>query len=163
MIICSFDQHQLPITKAHHQLQKPPPPSIITALSNHINKMKPSLRSSNLALRLIAPPRTAFPRRYLHTSPPKPATIGPITAHGPPPSAPIPSIEHVDIRVARKRQQADLLKRGQDLKSGKAGNAAKTKRFWKDVHVRKVDGMPLHFISFYMLLLYMICFFCASY
>lgn len=109
-------------------------------IKQHI--MKPILSRSTISLRLLAPPRTAFPHRcLLHTSPPKPAAIGPITVHGPPPSAPVPSIEHVDIRVARKRKQADLLKRGQDLKSGKAGNAAKTKRFWKDVHVRKVDGM----------------------
>lgn len=42
------------------------------------------------------------------------------------------------------------MKRGLDLKTGldgkKAGSAAKLKRFWKDVHVKRVDGMD--FFSF---------------
>jgi ATP synthase F1 complex assembly factor 2 len=36
-----------------------------------------------------------------------------------------------------------LLKRGQDLRAvagGSGGGTAKQKRFWKDVHVKKVDG-----------------------
>jgi len=89
-------------------------------------------------------------QRCLHRSPPKPATVAPITASGPPPTAPIPSAEHVDSRIARRRQQAELLKKGQDLRavaSGKGGGTAKMKRFWKDVHVKKVDGsnLPLLF------------------
>lgn len=32
------------------------------------------------------------------------------------------------------------------LSGSRAGNAAKLKRFWKDVHVKKVDGM--FYISF---------------
>lgn len=85
-----------------------------------------------------------FTQRSLHSSPPKPATVGPITASGPPPTAPVPSAEHVDSRVARRRKQAELLKRGQDLRSvagGTGGGTAKTKRFWKDVHVKHADGM----------------------
>lgn len=82
-------------------------------------------------------------QRAIHTTSPKPATVVPITATGPPPSAPVPSAEHVDSRVARRRKQAELLKRGQDLKAvsgGTGGGTAKQKRFWKDVHVTKVDG-----------------------
>ena len=87
-------------------------------------------------------------QRCLHTSTSKPATVASITASGPPPTAPIPSAEHVDSRVARRRKQAELLKRGQDLRSvagGTGGGTAKTKRFWKDVHVKHADGTdPIH-------------------
>jgi hypothetical protein len=85
-----------------------------------------------------------FAQRCLHTSPPNSATVAPITASGPPPTAPVPSAEHVDSRVARRRKQAELLKKGQDLRAvaaGTGGGSAKHKRFWKDVHVRHTDGM----------------------
>lgn len=88
--------------------------------------------------------------RCLHTSPAKPATVAPITASGPPPSAPTASAEHVDARVARRRKQAELLKRGRDLRSiaaGSGGGTAKLKRFWNDVHVKHTDGMRLSFSS----------------
>lgn len=70
--------------------------------------------------------------------------MAPITASGPVPAAPVPSAEHVDSRVARRRKQAELLKRGQDLRAvaaGSGGGTAKTKRFWKHVHVKNVDGI----------------------
>jgi len=97
------------------------------ALHNSLRTRRPSL----------------FTQRCLHTSPPKPATVAPIIASGPPPTAPIPSAEHVDSRVARRRKQAELLKKGQDLRAvsaGTGGGSAKTKRFWKDVHVKHTDG-----------------------
>ncbi|PQE21270.1 hypothetical protein CJF32_00006390 [Rutstroemia sp. NJR-2017a WRK4] len=85
-------------------------------------------------------------QRCIHTSPPSPATVAPaFTASGPPPAPPSPSAEHVDVRVARRRKQAELLKRGQDMKavaSGKGGGTAKLKRFWKDVHIL-LDKRPL--------------------
>ena len=84
-----------------------------------------------------------FSQRCLHTTPVKPATVAPITASGPPPKAPIASAEHVDSRVARRRKQAELLKRGQDLRfiaAGSGGGTAKLKRFWNDVHVKHADG-----------------------
>ena len=90
--------------------------------------------------------RSAFiiPQRFIHTTPPKPATvIGNLTATGPPPTAPLPSAEYVDSRVARRRKQAELLKRGQDLRAvaGRTGGGtAKLKRFWKDVIVKRTDG-----------------------
>ncbi|KAM3078725.1 ATP synthase mitochondrial F1 complex assembly factor 2 [Clarireedia jacksonii] len=84
--------------------------------------------------------------RCIHTTPPSPATVAPsFTASGPPPGPPSPSAEHVDARVARRRKQAELLKRGQDMKaiaSGKGGGTAKLKRFWKDVHIL-LDKRPL--------------------
>lgn len=49
----------------------------------------------------------------------------------------------MDSRVARRRKQAELLKRGLDLKAiagGTGGGSAKTKRFWREVHVKSVDG-----------------------
>ncbi|CAG8950264.1 hypothetical protein HYFRA_00008502, partial [Hymenoscyphus fraxineus] len=79
-------------------------------------------------------------RCCLHTTSPQSATVAPITATGPPPNPPVPSADHVDARVARRRKQADLLKRGQDMRAvagGKGGGSAKTKRFWKHVHVKE--------------------------
>jgi len=88
-----------------------------------------------------------FAQRCIHTTPPTPATVSPhIPLSGPPPPPPAPSAEHVDSRVARRRKQAELLKRGQDLRavaSGSGGGTAKQKRFWKDVHVKHADGMQL--------------------
>lgn len=88
--------------------------------------------------------RSIFAQRCLHSSTSNPATVYPIVAAGPPPKAPTPSAEHVDSRVARRRKQAELLKKGQDLRdvaAGTGGGSAKTKRFWKDVHVKHVAGI----------------------
>ncbi|KAF7898646.1 hypothetical protein EAF00_005092 [Botryotinia globosa] len=83
-------------------------------------------------------------QRCIHTTPPSPATVAPaaFTASGPPPAAPTPSAEHVGIRVARKRKQAELLKKGQDMRdvaNGKGRGTAKLKRFWKDVNVQDTE------------------------
>ncbi|ESZ90554.1 hypothetical protein SBOR_9061 [Sclerotinia borealis F-4128] len=88
-------------------------------------------------------------QRCIHTTPHSPATVAPaaFTASGPPPAPPTLSTEDVDIRVARKRKQAELLKKGQDFRavaSGKGGGTAKTKRFWKDVHIKHTEeGMQV--------------------
>jgi ATP synthase F1 complex assembly factor 2 len=77
---------------------------------------------------------------FIHTTPSKPATvIGNLTATGPPPTAPLPNAEYADIRLERRKRQAALLKKNQDLKSG---GSSKQKRFWKDVVVKSVDGEP---------------------
>ncbi|RQM06564.1 hypothetical protein DH86_00003277, partial [Scytalidium sp. 3C] len=76
--------------------------------------------------------------RALHSTAPAPANVVPITATGPPPEVPVPSAEHTDSRVARRRKQAELLKRGEELRKAKSGTA-RTRRFWKDVHVKRVD------------------------
>lgn len=83
-------------------------------------------------------------QRSIHGSVSKPASVAPITAAGPPPSAPLPdpSAINKDDRIARKKKQAALLKSGQDMRSigsGKGGGAA-TKRFWKDTSVQEVNG-----------------------
>ena len=78
----------------------------------------------------------------LHTTPPRVATPLPITATGPPPAAPQPAASQYGERVDRRRRQAELLKRGQDMRAShmKPGTAIK-KRFWKDVSVQTDDGM----------------------
>lgn len=82
-------------------------------------------------------------QRAIHTTPTHEATQSPITIVGTPPSAPTPVAEQVDTRVARRKKQAALLQRGQDLRDiagGKGSGTAKTKRFWKDVHVKHAEG-----------------------
>ncbi|RDL36565.1 uncharacterized protein BP5553_05917 [Venustampulla echinocandica] len=108
------------------------------------------ISESGLALRICPRHQTAsiFTQRNFHAPPAPHATVAPITATGPPPNPPTPSAHHADARVARRRKQAELLKRGQDLRSvaaGKGGGSAKTKRFWKHVHVHHVDeGLQVH-------------------
>lgn len=66
----------------------------------------------------------------------------PFASVGPPPSAPLPATSQYGERVDRRRRQAELLKRGQDLRASqmKPGSALK-KRFWKDVSVKSTPGM----------------------
>lgn len=80
-------------------------------------------------------------RRCLHTTSLRPATPLPLTATGPPPAAPRPSASQYGERVERRRRQAELLKKGQDLRSSqmKPGSAMK-KRFWKNVIVQRDEG-----------------------
>ena len=77
----------------------------------------------------------------LHTTAPISATPLPTTAPGPPPPAPVPAASQYGERVDRRRRQAELLKRGQDLRAShmKPGTAMK-KRFWKDVSVQTDNG-----------------------
>ena len=120
------------------------PPSII------ISNMKPiSLFPFTAGTKLIRSCKSSqilslSSKSFLHTSPPKTATVAPITASGPPPTAPTPSAEHVDCRVARRRKQAELLKRGQDLRAvagGTGGGTASSKRFWSHVFVKHANGI----------------------
>ncbi|KAK3168349.1 hypothetical protein OEA41_004796 [Lepraria neglecta] len=70
------------------------------------------------------------------------ATPFPISVPGPPPPAPAPATSQYGERVDRRRRQAELLKKGQDLRAShmKPGTAMK-KRFWKDVSVQKDDAL----------------------
>ena len=91
------------------------------------------------------PPLRALPFcRCLHRSSPYAAIPLPSTAAGPPPSAPIPAASQYGERVDRRRRQAEMLKKGQELRSNqeKPGNAMK-KRFWKDVFVKTDLGMTV--------------------
>ena len=79
--------------------------------------------------------------QHLHTTIPRAATPVSITAPGPPPAAPQPAASQYGERVDRRRRQAELLKRGQDMRVSqtKRGTAIKN-RFWKDVSVQRDDG-----------------------
>ena len=84
--------------------------------------------------------------QLIHTTSRRIATPLPITATGPPPAAPVPTSQHGD-KVDRRRQQADLIRRGQELRATQTKpNAAMKKRFWKDVSVQTDDGIPLYFM-----------------
>ncbi|KAL8741547.1 MAG: hypothetical protein Q9190_005861 [Brigantiaea leucoxantha] len=82
-------------------------------------------------------------QRCLHHSPTTFATPLPVTQPGPPPSAPRPAASQYGEQIDRRRRQAELFKRGQEMRStqAKPGNAMK-KRFWKDVSVTTADGKP---------------------
>lgn len=112
-----------------------------------ISQLPVSLRSTQLYSSRTC---SIFAQRCLHTSTPLPATVGGMTASGPPPPPPSASAEHIESRVARRRKQAELLKRGQDIRAIQAGTgsgSAKTKRFWKHVHVKHAPGTYSHFPS----------------
>ena len=80
----------------------------------------------------------------LHTTASNAATPLPNSVLGPPPPAPAPAASQYGERVDRRRRQAELLKRGQDMRATqmKPGTAMK-KRFWKEVSVLTDNGMPL--------------------
>ncbi|KAH7037598.1 uncharacterized protein B0I36DRAFT_314405 [Microdochium trichocladiopsis] len=100
---------------------------------------------------------TATTAAAIHTTPASPATVSPIHGTGPPPEAPKPAADSAEARLERRKQQAALLQRAQDMRDAAASSnpqaaisplkTARTKttnllrkRFWKDVHVREVDG-----------------------
>ncbi|KAL2262769.1 hypothetical protein VTK26DRAFT_114 [Humicola hyalothermophila] len=99
-------------------------------------------------------------RRAIHSHPAQPAKVVPVYGTGPPPEPPRPADEYAaeaaEARWARRRKQAELLRQalglggggGENGAGGKqqsgGGGAKKSsglkKRFWKDVHVREVNG-----------------------
>ncbi|KAI1472421.1 ATP12-domain-containing protein [Daldinia caldariorum] len=97
-------------------------------------------------------------QRNIHTTPPAPATVSPIHGTGPPPEPPVPAVDSATSRIERRRKQAELLERAQEIRRQSspssssssssltaAGRKARDanllrKRFWKEVHVREVDG-----------------------
>ncbi|KAK0110086.1 ATP synthase complex assembly protein atp12 [Cadophora gregata] len=117
---------------------------------SHLASLRLSSYSPSLRLSVFPIQQTTQRTRtqYISTTTAQPATVQPLTASGPPPKVPVPSAEHVDSRVARRRKQAELMKRGLDLKAiagGTGGGSAKTKRFWKEVRVVEVDdGLQIH-------------------
>lgn len=67
----------------------------------------------------------------------------PLIKPGPPPAPPKPSPHQYGEVIARRRRQAELLERGQDVRAAPTASkpgAALTKRFWKDVHIKQDDG-----------------------
>ncbi|KAI0595262.1 NONE-like protein [Biscogniauxia sp. FL1348] len=133
--------------------------------------MKPPTR---IALRLAATrppaPLCASPasiRRHIHTTPAAPATVTSLHGTGPPPDPPRPAADSPAERLGRRRKQAELLAKAQEIRASQTkstsssssssslssssssssaknkatvGNPLARKRFWKDVHVREVDG-----------------------
>jgi hypothetical protein len=80
--------------------------------------------------------------RCLHNSPSRTATPLPHPiAAGPPPQPPIAPATETEERVARKRQQAALLARQEQIKVDPAKPAsALRKRFWKETSVKETAG-----------------------
>ncbi|KAI1337189.1 ATP12-domain-containing protein [Xylariaceae sp. FL0016] len=102
--------------------------------------------------------------RSIHHTSSTPATVSPGHGAGPPPPAPQPAADSADARIERRRRQAALLEKAKEAriahqassKTGSAGTgtggssgsratdraaALLRKRFWRDVHVREVEGM----------------------
>lgn len=78
--------------------------------------------------------------RQLSSTIPRCATPLPITATGPPPSAPVPTSPQYGDRVEERRRKAEMLKQGQELRAAtQTGSKSKPlqKRFWKEVHVQE--------------------------
>lgn len=123
-------QHQLPINhNYHHNMQR---------------TMRIPLR---LAPRFTAP--TGPSARLIHASSRQAADVAPVVGTGPPPKAPAPDAASrpINERVERRRRQAEMLKTAKAIRSGKDARASPgeslspmKRRFWKDVHVKEVDG-----------------------
>jgi len=98
----------------------------------------------SITSRQYIPPIPIPLSQCLHTTARRTATPLPVTATGPPPPAPVPAASQYGERVDRRRRQAELLKRGQDMRAShmKPGTAMK-KRFWKDVSLQTDNGMRL--------------------
>ncbi|KAI1259530.1 hypothetical protein F5Y18DRAFT_293585 [Xylariaceae sp. FL1019] len=104
-----------------------------------------ALRLANRPPQCAANPSLLLTARHIFTTPATPATVSPIHGTGPPPSAPQPAADSFDARVSRRRKQAELLSKAQEIRSSsKSTNPQKTplsrRRFWKDVHVKENDG-----------------------
>ncbi|KAK4102209.1 ATP12-domain-containing protein [Parathielavia hyrcaniae] len=100
----------------------------------------------------------AVAARAIHSNPAQPAKVVSVYGTGPPPEPPHPDPEFAaqdrEQRLARRRRQAELLKRAGDLRAlrqqqrddakgtetGGGGGGGLKRRFWKDVHVREVNG-----------------------
>ncbi|KAL9045708.1 MAG: hypothetical protein Q9214_001291 [Letrouitia sp. 1 TL-2023] len=91
-------------------------------------------------------PTSIHYQRCIHSSYRKYAVAHAITHPGPPPSVPLPAASRFGERVDRRRRQAELVKRGREIRSNQAKpNSAQKKRFWKDVSV-KTDEDGVHTI-----------------
>ncbi|OTA93202.1 hypothetical protein M434DRAFT_21593 [Hypoxylon sp. CO27-5] len=129
----------------------------------HVPPTRISLRSAiRHQFQCTHPTPTTLPlltrQRHLqiHTTPSAPATVSPIHGTGPPPEPPTPAADSTSSRIEHRRKQAELLEKAQEIRQQsdpsssssstpkvtgkKARDNALRKRFWKDVHVREVDG-----------------------
>jgi hypothetical protein len=104
----------------------------------------PKLSLSNSRAGRVAIPPIAS-RAAIHSSTTAPADVAPFYSTGPPPEPPQPAVEHPYAKIERRRKQAELLKHAKELRdveSGKSSGKLLKKRFWKDVHIKEVDGTP---------------------
>ncbi|KXT18485.1 hypothetical protein AC579_2262 [Pseudocercospora musae] len=102
--------------------------------------------ASSLSARRQFVQRSICARCLLHTSTAQNATpVAHPTVAGPPPSAPQADVSFPETRVARKRQQAEVLKKAQktSIDPSKPGSALQ-KRFWKNVSVEENEDGSLH-------------------
>ncbi|XDG07864.1 hypothetical protein ABKA04_007479 [Annulohypoxylon sp. FPYF3050] len=102
-------------------------------------------------LPLIIQAQQQHQQRKIHNTTPAPATVSPIHGTGPPPEPPVPAADSATSRLERRKKQAELLERAQEIRRStskssssnpkkEAREYALKKRFWKDVHVHEVDG-----------------------
>jgi ATP synthase F1 complex assembly factor 2 len=112
--------------------------------SRHYLNVMRTLPRSSVVLSLL-PTRASIPSkistsRCFHCSGGLSAVAHPITAHGPPPKAPVPAPEFGE-RVERRKKQAELIQQGKEIRAESTKpSAALKKRFWKDVHVKQTPG-----------------------
>ncbi|KAM3564198.1 hypothetical protein ARSEF4850_001976 [Beauveria asiatica] len=97
---------------------------------------------------------TALPVRSIHASAIAAANVAPVVGTGPPPERPVQRTPNE--RVERRRRHAEMLKMAKAIRSAKDGKQSASsssssagggsdlsptrRRFWKDVHVKEVDG-----------------------
>ncbi|KAK8142386.1 ATP synthase complex assembly protein atp12 [Beauveria asiatica] len=115
--------------------------------------MQPTMRIPlRLAPRVLS--STALPVRSIHASAIAAANVAPVVGTGPPPEPPVQRTPNE--RVERRRRQAEMLKMAKAIRSAKDGKQSASsssssagggsdlsptrRRFWKDVHVKEVDG-----------------------
>lgn len=117
-------------------------------------KMKPSPRISLLALRdCLSRPSSPLraTTRQIHTKPAQQADVVPVYGTGPPPEPPTPTPSASDPRVARRKRQAEMIKRAKDLRAEARNKSSNNKpsssttsplkkRFWEHVHIQPVDN-----------------------
>jgi len=106
-----------------------------------------TLRPALATLRLAAPRRAYRPLyQCLHTSAARHATPLPhASVPGPPPATPTPHPSDPLERVARKKRQAEMVKKAQEVRTESVPSnkpkALLRKRFWKDSIVKETDGV----------------------
>ncbi|KUI54209.1 Protein atp12, mitochondrial [Cytospora mali] len=108
------------------------------ALPRLFSSTLPSSRANPFATAPVASRAAA-----IHSSTAVPADVSPFCATGPPPEPPQPAVEHPYAKIERRRKQAELLKNAKEVRdaaSGKSSGKPLKRRFWKDVHIKEVDG-----------------------
>jgi len=101
-----------------HSLRNMTPTRQLLPRISTLTSISPRRTSTQLQLRRLTPLNRNF-----QTHPSKPDTPLPITAHGPPPQAPLPALSQ--ISEYRAKQKANVLR---------------AKKFWKEVHVVETPG-----------------------